>query len=298
MKRRQFLLGTTSLLATMPVWLREAFAAKACDPDVATRRRLALWAGYARAQQRGKPLLVLVIPKRPIDRGDRGRAFGELLNHGTDAQLAPLALCEVVCAKLDELRRLLPAQRWRGEPLMVLVETDRVPARAIALQRKLPRWDGLRGVPWGQRRTRQDAVIDKRIRTLARLIRSAVLGRPGTLARRAARVRSKLTKGHVGRLERAPVDKLPGELVRRGAPLLALRAARRRAGQVETDHALAETVRSAIVKRPPPGARWARSYGCGVTVEGVKQVVSVACGMGHVPKKSGRMLYFFNKPGD
>lgn len=51
----------------------------------------------------------------------------------------------------------------------------------------------------------------------------------------------------------------------------------------------------------PSGSHWAHTSGCGpATVEKMKEpddgaVVGVACGMGHVPAKSSRFLYFFAK---
>jgi hypothetical protein len=70
-----------------------------------------------------------------------------------------------------------------------------------------------------------------------------------------------------------------------------------------------------LVKRPPDGAHWATSSGCGTKVEDtpeeiadkerrraearkrgtvlVDRIVVVGCGMGHVPDKSRRFLHFF-----
>src|SRR5688572_19613495 len=51
-----------------------------------------------------RPLLILVAPKDEETAWMRGCGFGELLNHGTDASLAPLALFEVVCESYTTLR--------------------------------------------------------------------------------------------------------------------------------------------------------------------------------------------------
>jgi hypothetical protein len=45
-----------------------------------------------------------------------------------------------------------------------------------------------------------------------------------------------------------------------------------------------------------PGSRWARSHGCGVSIEGGRESSGLACGMGHVPKKGERFLYFYTFP--
>jgi hypothetical protein len=57
--------------------------------------------------------------------------------------------------------------------------------------------------------------------------------------------------------------------------------------------ARAADVRTRIKDGPPAGAHWAHSSGCGTMIEGVDQRFAVACGMGHVPEKSRRFLYFF-----
>jgi hypothetical protein len=57
--------------------------------------------------------------------------------------------------------------------------------------------------------------------------------------------------------------------------------------------ARAGEARSRLKDHPPGGARWATSAGCGVTVEGADDNIAVGCGMGHVPAKSRRFLYFF-----
>jgi hypothetical protein len=59
--------------------------------------------------------------------------------------------------------------------------------------------------------------------------------------------------------------------------------------------ALAADARSRLRDRPLPGSRWAYGSGCGIAIEGEKDSVGSDCGMGHVPKKSRRFLYFFSK---
>ena len=102
MKRRAFLVG----LAAAPWWIRRAFG----DASVGGERAI----GAAAVAQTARPTLVLVVPRGASERWERGAAFGELLNHGGDRELAPLALVDVVCA---------PARDFgvAGEPLMLLV---------------------------------------------------------------------------------------------------------------------------------------------------------------------------------
>jgi len=55
-----------------------------------------------------------------------------------------------------------------------------------------------------------------------------------------------------------------------------------------------------VREQPPSGSHWANHSGCGpATVENMKDdnddVVGYGCGMGHIPSKSSRFLYFFAK---
>lgn len=50
---------------------------------------------------------------------------------------------------------------------------------------------------------------------------------------------------------------------------------------------------SEYIESPPPGARWATRSGCGFDVEGKENNMVVGCGMGHVPERSRRFLYFY-----
>jgi hypothetical protein len=69
------------------------------------------------------------------------------------------------------------------------------------------------------------------------------------------------------------------------------------AGEVRA--AAARVVR-AVREQPPSGSHWANASGCGpATVENMKddsdEIVGYGCGMGHIPAKSSRFLYFFAK---
>src|SRR5689334_22387917 len=100
-------------VATWPAFLREAFAGPEKSNDKANEEALAGLAvvseGYRRAQRAGKPLLVFIIPEKPEGKYARGSVFGAYLNHGSVEQLYPLALCEVICATLSDLRRVVPS---------------------------------------------------------------------------------------------------------------------------------------------------------------------------------------------
>lgn len=248
MKRRQVLgmASSAAVAALWPAWLRAAFAdTPACDvPAGALARVAALSAAMKRGREAGRPLLVCVIPEDDMAKWERGHAFGELLNHGDDVQLAPLARVEVACATMADLKRLVP-NAGAGEPMMVLVATDRVPAPVRQINVTLSAYPTSfiyqEGETREQREKTEDAISDQRIAAMADAIRGAV-----------------------------------------GA---------------DDAHAadLAKEVRARLVKRPLAGSRWAKGYGCGAEIEGDKDSFGVACGMGHVPKKSTRFLYFFTK---
>ncbi|HTN86455.1 MAG TPA: hypothetical protein VL242_22300 [Sorangium sp.] len=248
MNRRIFLGATAAGLAatTWPAFIRDAFGdGAACDmngkpsaaPPVAQ-----VSAAFRRAQQAGKALLVLVIPADDSARWERGRAFGELLNFGADRDLAPLAGVEVVCATMADLKKIVPGA-GAGEPLMVLVRTDKVPAVATPLDASLPAYKSGRSpdrTGWEQQQKDEEKIAAQRIGALGELLRKALGADERSVAARAAGVRARL------------------------------------------------------VKQPPAGAHWASSSGCGTTIEGVEESGAIGCGMGHVPEKSRRFLYFFS----
>lgn len=99
MKRRAFI----ATMAAAPWFIRRAFG----DTSV-------VGATGSGARTTTRPTLVLVVPRDETARWNRGLVFGELLNHGSDRELAPLALVDVVCA---------PAADFgvKDEPLMLYV---------------------------------------------------------------------------------------------------------------------------------------------------------------------------------
>ena len=145
---------------------------------------------------------MFVIPDDDGKKWERGRAFGELLNHGSAAQLAPLGLCEVVCATMAEVRGLLPSA-GAGEPLMVLIDSAQVPARVQRIDPMLPDYPNEQrfDADWATRVKREDAISDQRIAVLARHLTAAVAPDSSSLAGReaalAGEVRDRLVKQRV-----------------------------------------------------------------------------------------------------
>jgi hypothetical protein len=303
MDRRKFL-GTTAGLAAAalwPGWLRRAFGEREAEawlgpvsPGLAEALR--------GARRVGKPMLVLVIPADASERWRRGRAFGELIHHGGDKALATLALAELVCAPMDEVRRHVP-EAGDAEPLLVLFETDEPQPRVRMVDARLtenaPRAG--RAMDWDEMRRLEDRVVEERIAQLSLLLRRALAPDRRTLDRRARQAQAALAIDEIAAVERAVMDGcgLELELADRAAALIARSAEEsgpsRRPALIAL---LAQAAAARLRDRPVPGSRWARSSGCGTVVEGEPELSRmVACGMGHVPAKSQRFLYFFTQGG-
>jgi hypothetical protein len=302
MNRRRFLrvAGTTAatssaaaIVASWPLLLREAFAqAKAADAPAGLA---VVSEGFRKAQRAGKPLLVLIVPTDDGVKWARGRAFGAWLNHARDEQLWPLALCEVACATMADLRALVPSA-GPGHPLMVLVETDQLPATVRRLDARLPEVDAgrPRGDSWEQRVRREEQAVDAQIAVLSTLLEKGL--RDGdAFARRATQARAVLPAA-VASLADHPATLVPeqadqvagllGPLVGRG---------RDKEGQ-QLVAVLAKGAKQRLTGQRVPGSAWATSHGCGTRIEGEQVQHMIACGMGHVPAKSTRFLYFFTLP--
>lgn len=305
MQRRKFL-GTIAVGAgatAVPVWLSRAFFTpepERCDepislPEFAPQHsdpdRCAPGSGAYH-----KPLLVFVIPEEVAQKYARGHAFGELLNHGSDAQLAPLACFDVACRTISEL-----GITDVGEPLMfVLDPASQVPVRALDAPLP-PALDGYRdrldSETASQYEGRVEANIDARIAVLADLIAEAADG--ATLVAQACRERAGLPPGELQPLAELPAslgELQPSQLDL--APATATLAARGGEPQVR-EHLtalLAAAVRARLCTGPIGEIKWARTSGCGTIVEGESRRGGFACGMGHVPARSARFLRFYVDP--
>lgn len=298
MKRRQVLGGLLLAISCAPAGRgrREGEgdvddAPRAGDTAARAGREGEVLVGTAR-----RPTLFFVVPADSERRWQRGRVFGELLNHGGDRELAPLAMYDVVCAPMAELLRESPDLPAAEEPWLVLVDHTRafVPASAFS-DRGLDALAGLEAPG--------EADIDARIARLAALIRTTVDLR--RVARLAALERATLPQGLAEELAITTDDMAPARLEVAAAATATLFSwaypdgfARDNDGyraerQGIADASLAALVRDRLVRaRPPRGARWARGGGCGIRVEGEAERHVISCGMGHVPKRSQRFLSF------
>jgi hypothetical protein len=305
MKRRSLLKGAAAVAigAACPGWIRSAFAAEACTKAASPQRGLiAMSEAFRAAQRANRALLVLVIPQDEGARWLPAHSFGELLNHGTADQLLPLAMLEVVCAKMKTVRKLVPSAP-AGEPLMVLIETDSSPAGARALNAVLPEYKEVREQDivfdyreaMKQREAGEDEFINKRIAILSDVIRAATVEDSSWMPPHVRRAREALTAD-----ERAQVaaGQLDDDLISRAGPVAVATALQSDLGRPLKGQLL-KSIQGRLIQQAPRGTRWATSSGCGVNIDGEPPEI-VGCGMGHTPLRSRRFLYFFkrNYPGD
>jgi hypothetical protein len=240
MKRRAFLaaVGASAAAALWPSLIRRAFADASFDAPGTKKTAPGLSTSPKRIDTSVRAQLVIVVPADDAQKYRRGEVWGEYLNHGESAQIAPLAHVDVSCATMAELGAL--AKGVDGEPLAILFERD---GSVRALDVKV--------LDYGRSNRfdpkNDDAIVDKRIASVAKMVQGAL---PPVAA---------------------------GDL--NAAAARAIRAVR---------------------EQPPTGSHWANASGCGpASVENMKddsdEIVSIGCGMGHIPAKSSRFLYFFAK---
>ena len=319
--RRRFLglTGFAAGLAVAPAWIRGALAAPLSgegpvdtdggDKDERTHQRLL--EARELSQRSGKPLLILLIPDDDFQEGyARGHAWGELLNHGAPAQLAPLALCEIVAARYAAVARWLPGEVPTDTTALLIDPTSLHSRRGVKgpIQR-LPEIAGPRlqkaGETWADRQAREAQSVEDRIdhvaEELAKLIKAE-----GEQLDRYARL------SEVALSERS--DPINAALARGAVPAaaqidagaaLVMRAAVEAKGDLRATliEALAQSVHARLKDHhTPAGVLWAKSTGCGTRVEYPPKEadspfqgrnMAVGCGMGHVPAKSQRFLHFY-----
>lgn len=261
-----------------------------------------------RAVARGKPMLLFVIPEANAQLYGRGQLFGALLNHGGRDLNLDLALCELACAKLSDVTKVLGVKGVKGEPLLLLLEfpsargTGNKSASApkcTAIDPKLP--PAVRPDPTHDYKAMKAAakklIRAKNARIVAAL-KEVLAPDPGTLAVRADRVRSQLADDEREVVQlfvdgQRPID--PKFAIHTAAILRMAAIARRKDGG---DKRILKTLLSAVqqiyIKQRIDGSKWANSQGCGSTIEGEVQQLMVACGMGRVPVLAQRFLYLYD----
>ncbi|HEX5136459.1 MAG TPA: twin-arginine translocation signal domain-containing protein [Planctomycetota bacterium] len=279
MDRRQFLGAAAVSAAGMGAigWLGHLLFTSLSVPDA-----------LRQASRLGKPLLVLVFPEGKGRQYHRGQIFGALLNHGGIHAYLDLALCELTCATMDDLRHHeidVP-----GEPLMVLLESGFPRPTAtpidVGVVEDLP--DGFDVGP-----QRVDRMAEERMYAVASALHDGLFTTP--LAARARYAESRLPRPEVDSLHAAlEAGRIPDHAaLDRGAAIVRAFGHAERNGDLLA--ALADAAALRLQGAPPAGAKWARATGCGTLIEGEPDDRGYACGMGFVPDVSKRFLWFYTE---
>lgn len=268
-------------------------------------------AGLERARKAGKPLLVLVIPSEAGPASERGEWFGSWLALADDALLADLALFERICVPMAALADLeLRDLDDTAEPVMLFIETHEDAPRAIAIDGALDKelvqtfanpWPH-EGESYEAAELRVGNAIRARNAALSRWLRDGVK-LDERMAQLAAQVDATLTEAeraliakHLAQpaaIDRAVLERA-GAVVRHAIPFAETKQ------QEAAISAIAAAAADAIRTRPPAGAVWAHSTGCGFEFEdpdreGDTRDAGIACGMGFVPEDGKRFLYFLQR---
>jgi hypothetical protein len=274
-------------LGALPGWLATAVAGTALSQD-------ALTAAYRSAAERGRPLLVVVVP--PYDSGqgwDRGRLWGAVLNHGDDATLSALATAHLACADLEALRSLVP-DGVPDDAWVVRIDTDQVPATHDAFGGDSPRGDvAVERFSEGWQE-QEESTLDAQMAWLSGGLRELLLPSSAHLARYAAVEEAAQPADAEALGSRLALGETPSaSLAARFPAMVALAASQHPAHRATLVSVLASAARAEWVEERVPGSWWARSHGCGFDFEDHEERFGVGCGMGYVPARASRMLHFY-----
>ena len=273
-----------------------------------------------------RPRLIFAIPEDGGQQGLLGHALGEYLNHGSDADLAPLAMMYMECvARSDlDLGGAHASDRDAGPFTAVVVAHNGgvVSTRVIrfdlaAMQHRSPRL-----LINGKQAPEDDGPdpIDQRIATLAGVVRQAAMPDgslnalwPDAMAHpRVSAIAERARRGKPIHLfedetfpwlleledsaesdDEAPTPLSPGEVERYAPGLYAAALQGQDRSRADLLGALAGVVRKRLVQGHVTGSEWARTAGCGTNIEGRRSAVVIGCGMGFTPERSQRFLYFY-----
>jgi hypothetical protein len=173
--------GASTAVALWPALIRRAFADASFDAPGTRKTAPGLSTSTRRIDVSARPQLVIVVPADDTQKYRRGELWGEYLNHGSAAELAPLSHVDVSCATMQELGAL--AKDVRGEPLAILFGKD---GSVRALDAKFPEYASTFR-QWDPKA--DDAVAARRIGALSKMIAGVLPPVPaGDVRAAAARV--------------------------------------------------------------------------------------------------------------
>ena len=225
-------------------------------------------AALARASQRQGLLAVFIVPEEREAAVHRGHQLGSFLMYGPREALSALGFAEVVCLRMVELRALVPNVP-DGEPVLVVIDTAQAPMAVTHFDGPLP-------APFERSLSPELEALDVPEED------------PRFIPWRDAQ----------DALEEQRVEEDIGAVA--GIVLAAFAASRARASDSERGAALLRT--QALLQLSVTGSVWATEDGCGAMVErappprpGPRVIrLSALCGMGHVPERAERFLYFYS----
>lgn len=308
MDRRQILRwGGASLISfSASPWLagcakRASLSALPPDVDQDPQQVLELdFAGcLARARSLGKPVLVFVAPsKAGPEPYEVTGWFADFLSSGQDELWRDLALCELSCASLAEIREALPAARLKGSPRLILIEHDPSGSHVASSI------DQLVADRTNEELSEEDWLREQmdRFAPWSLGIHQAVAANPADLARRADDARRALGPVACARVEEALGSASePSRQLLSSAAALFLDAAEERPGAHGRFRALViDSVRQSALERGFSGAGWGKSFGCGVYEESprktkhpIEEIGVMLCGIGFIDEHAGKFLWFY-----
>jgi hypothetical protein len=224
-------------------------------------------AALARATQRQGLLAVFIIPDERSAAVHRGHQLGSFLMFGPEEALSALGFAEVVCMRMAELRALVP-NTPDGDPVLIVIDTAQAPMAMM-------RFDGPLPVPF-------ERSLSPELQALAE-----PEGDPRFIPWRDAQ----------DALQDQRVEEDIAAVTR--VVLAAFAAPLAHASPSERSEALLRT--QALLQLSVTGSVWAQENGCGVAVEEAPpspgpRIIQLGelCGMGHVPERAERFLYFYS----
>jgi hypothetical protein len=240
-----------------------------------------------------RPRLVLHVPDDLVRRERLGPILGLFLLHGADAELAPLATCDIECATTLQLD-------YRGFDLGKVHAVLFVPGEPsiVALEGSFSFEDLYAATEGEPTREWSNQLLDKLLRERTKANNAwiaaqlaKVLG-PGSRAFELGCARERERQGDL------PAGQRPSVECALATPFLSIAQAALDSSQnVEWNGLLASIVRERWTTASPKGSSWASSHGCGTTFESPPPAdvrVVMACGMGHTPELTRRFLYLFS----
>ncbi|HTF88409.1 MAG TPA: hypothetical protein VK843_08370 [Planctomycetota bacterium] len=222
--------------------------------------------------------------------------FGRFLWESRDAFWGELALCELACASMEEIREALPGSVIEGKPYFVFVEQDSGPARVAAIEVDEPgSFD-----PAAKEESRPRA-LDDDLEQWRSTLHGVIAGDRGVLQRRADAARRALGEEAVARVETLlHSSETPTDALLAGAPALFLLDALEQSELgMERKLRLEQETRSRVIKLGISGAGWGRHVSCGAPIRQRhgKNIASAragfACGMGRISEFGSRFLWYY-----